>query len=167
MARTQRCFVCALPRRRKRSGCIVGQAFRIIAKYDVRPPRDVRQPCSHHLPRRGVGSQIASVKVWQRRRPQIIHQPFIFRSVDCLAVQRQKVFMFSCLCCWLVDNITNTVLAQCIVDVKCYSSITNYPPMLLLIVSQSGSVLPVVPACVTTITQPGGRDGEVSTSPTL
>ena len=75
--------------------------------------------------------------------------------------------MFSRLCRWFVDNITYTVLAQCIVDIKCYSSVINYPPMLLLIVAQSGSVLPVVPACVTTITQPGGRDGEVSTSPTL
>ena len=76
--------------------------------------------------------------------------------------------MLSCLCRWLIDNITYTVLAQCIVDVKRYSSIASYPPtMLLLIVAQSGSVLPVVPACVTTITQPGGRLGEVSTSPTL
>ena len=39
--------------------------------------------------------------------------------------------------------------------------------MLLLMAVQSGSVLPVVPACVTTITQPGGKEGEVSTSPTL
>ena len=54
--------------------------------------------------------------------------------------------MLACLCLWLVDNITYTVLAQCIVDVKRYSSITNYPPMLLLMVVQSGSVLPVVPA---------------------
>lgn len=75
--------------------------------------------------------------------------------------------MFSRLCRWLIDNIAYTVLAQCIVDIKRYNSITNYPPMLLLMVVQSGSVLPVVPACVTTITQPGGRDGEVSTSPTL
>ena len=75
--------------------------------------------------------------------------------------------MFNRLCRWLIDNITYTVLAQCIVDIKRYSSITNYPPMLLLMAVQSGSVLPVVPACVTTITHPGGRLGEVSTSPTL
>ena len=52
--------------------------------------------------------------------------------------------MFPRLCRWLIDNITYTVLAQCIVNVKCYSFITNYPPMLLLMVVQSGSVLPVV-----------------------
>ena len=36
--------------------------------------------------------------------------------------------MFSRLCRRLIDNVTHTVLAQCIIDVKRYSSITNYPP---------------------------------------
>lgn len=36
--------------------------------------------------------------------------------------------MFSRLCRCFVDNITYTVLAQCIIDIKRYSSIANYPP---------------------------------------
>ena len=130
-------------------------------------PCDVRQPRCHHLPRSVVRSQIPPIQVWQCRCPQIVHQPFIFRPIDCLSVQRQEVFMLPCFCQRFIDNITYTVLAQCIVDVKCYSLSAITPPMLLLMVAQSGSVLPVDPACVTTITHPGGRLGEVSTSPTL
>lgn len=123
-----------LPTRIERAGKASSGVFRIPRKAAIRPyqrmssPRDVRQSRFHHLPRRGVRSQIAPVKVRQCRRPQIIHQPFIFITVDCLPVQRQEIFMFSRFCRWLVDNIAYTVLAQCIVDIKRYSVITNYPP---------------------------------------
>ena len=129
--------------------------------------RNIRQTRFHHGSRCGISSQIPPVKVRQNIGSQVIHQPFIRHPVYCLSVQRQQVFMFRHLCQRLIDNIPNTVLVQCIVDIKLYSSVSYYPPMLLLILVQSGSVLPVVPACVTTITQPGGNEGEVSTSPTL
>ena len=54
--------------------------------------------------------------------------------------------MLARLCQRFIDNIAYTVLAKCIIDVKLYSSVSYYPPMLLLMVVQSGSVLPVVPA---------------------
>ena len=98
--------------------------------YRTQPesPRDVRQPGIHHLPRCAIRSQIPPVKVREYVGPQIINQPFIRRSVYRLPVQRQQVLMFRYLCHWLIDNIPYTVLAQCIVDIKLYSSVSYYPP---------------------------------------